>query len=81
MSKWLNNTKRVWKASKIEVPCKRLEYCPYGQLVEAFPLPARRTNYSCELFGHECPVFYHAERFEDIGRALKKKKKNAKIKS
>ena len=37
MSKWLNN-KYLWYKSTLEKPCNKLHYCPYGQLVEEFPL-------------------------------------------
>ena len=45
----------------ISKPCKKLGFCPYGPLVEDFPLKNKRTKKSCRLFGHECPVFYVAE--------------------
>lgn len=56
---WLNNKKIVVK--DIEKPCHKLNYCPYGQLIEEFPLTKKRTKFSCKTFGHNCPVFYHAE--------------------
>jgi len=53
----------------VEKPCKRLGYCPYGALVEEFPLIHNRQNkLACTLengaivqFGHNCPVHYLAE--------------------
>lgn len=42
-------------------PCWELKYCPYGPLVEDFPLPDLDTHRSCRIFGHECPVFFIAE--------------------
>jgi len=43
-------------------PCHDTGFCPYGQLVEEFPLhPEGYTEFSCRLFGHDCPVFYCAE--------------------
>jgi len=49
-----------WKSKKQrEKPCLKLGFCPYGQLVEAFPLV--RGEFSCRVFGHDCPVFYCAE--------------------
>ena len=42
-------------------PCWELKYCPYGPLVENFPLEADRNPKSCRIFGHDCPVFYVAE--------------------
>jgi hypothetical protein len=52
------------KPKAICKPCWELRYCPYGPLVERFPLvkiddldnPRR-----CRIFGHECPVFYVSE--------------------
>ena len=38
-----------------------LEYCPYGPLVEDFPLKETKDSRSCRIFGHDCPVFYVAE--------------------
>ena len=108
MSKWLNTKIRIWKVDKIERPCHKLKFCPYGQLVEEFPCHneaaeyAKKHNryvvfveknksrpegawtkckketknsvpdlnwavgkvkepYSCKVFGHDCPVYYHAE--------------------
>jgi hypothetical protein len=47
---------------KWEKPCHKLGFCPYGSLVEEFPLDTERpTMISCEVFGHNCPVFYCAE--------------------
>lgn len=50
---------------KIDKPCRKLGYCPYGALIEEFPLKKRRTKKSCKIFGHECAVFYIAEGFVD----------------
>ncbi|MFZ3166339.1 MAG: hypothetical protein WA130_01905 [Candidatus Methanoperedens sp.] len=48
---------------RIEIePCNDLGYCPYGYLVEFFPLE-ERDEYSCPIFGHDCPVYYLAEGF------------------
>lgn len=60
MSDWLNTTKVIHQ--EIEKPCEKLNYCPYGALVEGFPLPDERpTALSCPIMGHDCPVHYHAE--------------------
>jgi len=55
----------VEKKKKIEVdfPCRTLKYCPYGPLVEEFPLKTKRDKQSCGIFGHDCPVFTMAEGF------------------
>jgi hypothetical protein len=77
---WINNKVRIHGADKIEKPCRCCGYCPYGQLVEEYPLhPEHKgkdlnklaeigelfTGYSCKVFGHDCPVFYQAEPFVD----------------
>ena len=71
MGKWLN-TKTVLHPD-LEKPCIKLGYCPYGQLVEEFPIrpDGENTRLSCSLengaiiqFGHDCPVHYHAEMAE-----------------
>ena len=64
---WLNTEKVI--NPDIEKPCIKLQYCPYGQLVEEFPLHREDTKLSCNnenthgfmQFGHDCPVHYHAE--------------------
>ena len=81
MSKWLNNKKPlhtpgkhskfgmgegekdlIWK---VEKPCNKLGFCPYGQLVEEFPFTDKVKGLSCKVFGHDCPVFYMAEPFSE----------------
>jgi len=59
MSKWLNTTKMIWK--KAFKPCHALGFCAYGPLVEEFPLREKARAASCQVYGHDCPVFYHAE--------------------
>jgi hypothetical protein len=59
MSAWLNTKKII--APRAPKPCKKLKFCPYGQLVEAFPLK-QQGKYKCPVFGHDCPVHYHAEK-------------------
>ena len=72
---WLNNEKVI--NPDIEKPCIKLRYCPYGQLVEEFPLhhsedyshKEHGEKLSCNLdnsdglmqFGHDCPVHYLME--------------------
>jgi len=67
---WLN-TKEVIHPD-IEKPCIKLGYCPYGQLIEEFPLSHPHTKLSCcfengaiTQFGHDCPVHYHAEFYKE----------------
>jgi len=35
---WVNN--KYVRHPEIEKPCEKLDYCPYGQLVEVYPLNA-----------------------------------------
>jgi hypothetical protein len=58
----INWDRRVQAVCK---PCWELKYCPYGPLVEGFPLPEVDTHRSCKVFGHECPVFSIAEPFTE----------------
>jgi len=48
-----------------EKPCHDLGYCPYGVLVEDFPLSKPRTEKSCKVFGHDCPFLTCAEDFKE----------------
>ncbi len=52
---WERRVKAVCK------PCWEIKYCPYGPLVEYFPLKSTRDERSCRIFGHDCPVFFVAE--------------------
>lgn len=52
---WKRRVKAVCK------PCWEIKYCPYGPLVEDFPLKSNPDEKSCRIFGHDCPVFYVAE--------------------
>lgn len=52
---WKKRVKAVCK------PCWEIKYCPYGPLVEQFPLRKERDSRSCRIFGHDCPVFHVAE--------------------
>lgn len=44
--KWLNTETIV--APQTHHPCGKLGYCPYGQLVEEFPLHMTATKYAME---------------------------------
>lgn len=59
MSNWINNKKPIWK--HVIKPCHILNCCPYGQLVEEYPLPTKRGKRSCKVFGHDCPAYYQTE--------------------
>lgn len=74
MGMWLNNECIVESNVNKKKPCHKLGYCPYGQLVEEFLLRnPRHKKFSCRLFGHDCPVFYHAE---DVTEDKKKGRKD-----
>jgi hypothetical protein len=46
-------------------PCHFTRFCPYGNLVENYPLGD--SEMSCTVFGHDCPAYYQVELFtEDI---------------
>ena len=45
----------------LKMPCVGLGYCPYGPLVENFPMSDDVLT-GCRVFGHECPVFTMAEK-------------------
>lgn len=63
MSQWIQNKKPYYK--DIIKPCKSCGYCPYGSLVEEYPLHNPLNKMSCEIFGHDCPAFYQAELFAE----------------
>jgi len=65
---WVNCERVV--SQDVEHPCLKAGFCPYGGLVEVYPLPGmkmpggsvhQQTNRSCGLFGHDCPAHYMAE--------------------
>lgn len=64
---WVNNHTVLWR--KLIKPCWLLKFCPYGQVIEVFPITKKRSGKSCEVFGHDCPVFYMSEPFmEDLDK-------------
>ncbi len=52
------NTTKVTARNKPR-PCHELGFCPYGKLVEEYPVTNK--GLSCRVFGHDCPVYYLAE--------------------
>ena len=60
--KQIENKERAYVVCK---PCWELKYCPYGVLVEEFPIGERGNFKDCVIFNHECPVFYVAEPFTE----------------
>lgn len=66
MSNWLNTTRPIRGLPKdFKRPCHLCGYCPYGQLVEEFPIKEPRGKMSCAVFGHDCPAYYHAEQMTE----------------
>ena len=69
----VNNNVLIWKYAV--KPCKMMAFCPYGSLVERFPLQKNpRNEMSCSEFGHDCPVFYLAEIFIDCPLATEEER-------
>lgn len=66
-SDWFQKIGAEKRAKAVCKPCWELRYCPYGPLVEEFPLsaPEERDHKSCKIFGHDCPVFYVNEPFTE----------------
>jgi len=58
--RWGNKVNWERRVKAVCKPCWELKYCPYGPLVEQFPL-RHQSEMHCRIFGHDCPVFYVAE--------------------
>ena len=56
MIKKLNTEKKIW--DNAVKPCLLLMFCPYGNMAEEFP--KSNNQKTCEVIGHDCPVFYQA---------------------
>ncbi len=65
------------KPEKVIKPCHKTGFCAYGQVVEEFPLKSKNDDKSCEIFGHDCPVFRMAE---SISEGIQKELFNSVIK-
>lgn len=63
--KWAKKINWDDRVKAICKPCWEIKYCPYGSLVEDFPLSSENTEKSCRVFGHDCPVFHVAEPFTE----------------
>ena len=61
LQKWADEIGWKRRVKAVCKPCWELKYCPYGPLVEKFPLPDEHEESSCRIFGHDCPVFFVAE--------------------
>lgn len=61
-TRWINYKKPIWKSDQITKPCHACGYCPFGSIVELFPLhEPGHEDMSCGAFGHDCPAYYNAE--------------------
>ena len=71
-----NELYEKWETFKEEVmvkPCHILTHCPYGPLVEKYPLweegnddIEEEVKKRCTVFGHICPSFISAEPMADL---------------
>ena len=59
VSEWLNKSEIL--DSNAKKPCHRLGLCPYGKLIEEFPIREQINDFTCKVFHHDCPIFYHIE--------------------
>jgi HNH endonuclease len=64
-AQWLEKIDGERRVKALCKPCWELKYCPYGPLVEQFPIPPHGDERSCRIFGHICPVFHVAEPFTE----------------
>lgn len=72
---WLNTKHILNNNLRKKRPCYACGYCPYGQMIELFPITKKEGTYSCKVFGHNCPMYYHAENItEDLKFTIKVKK-------
>ena len=64
-AKWFDKIDAKQRVKAVCKPCWEINYCPYGPLVEEFPLAGLDDDRRCRIFGHECPVFHVAEPFTE----------------
>lgn len=65
IAEWIKSRKWDKKAKAVCKPCWEIKYCPYGSLVEDFPIAELTDEKRCLIFGHQCPVFSVAEPFTE----------------
>lgn len=65
ISEWVKSRKWDKKVKAVCKPCWEIKYCPYGPLVEDFPIAEHDDEKRCIIFGHQCPVFSVAEPFTE----------------
>jgi hypothetical protein len=65
-SEWFGKIDAGRRVKSVCKPCWEIKYCPYGPLVEQFPLPEdENAPQRCRIFGHICPVNFVAEPFTE----------------
>lgn len=62
---WFHKIDAPQRRESVCKPCWELKYCPYGVLIEDFPLAKLEDDRRCSIFGHVCPVFQVAEPFTE----------------
>lgn len=65
IAKWFDKIDAKRRVKAVCKPCWEIQYCPYGPLVEQFPLAEPSDERGCRIFGHVCPVFHVAEPFTE----------------
>lgn len=65
IAEWIKSRKWDKKVKAVCKPCWEIKYCPYGPLVEDFPVAELNEEKRCIIFGHQCPVFSVAEPFTE----------------
>lgn len=76
IQRWGNKVDWKRRVKAVCKPCWEIKYCPYGPLIEQFPIKEISDEKSCRIFGHDCPVFFVAEpltetkELRNIGRAI-----------
>ncbi|TKJ19803.1 MAG: hypothetical protein CEE43_14470 [Promethearchaeota archaeon Loki_b32] len=75
--RWFNES--IMVDENAEKPCYILKWCPYGGLVEAFRIRREISRYTCQVFGHDCPVFYISEKV--IEKSLNRPKFNEELRN
>lgn len=65
LAAWFDKIDIKRRVKAVCKPCWEIQYCPYGSLVEYFPLADADDGSRCRIFGHQCPVFHVAEPFTE----------------
>lgn len=60
---WKKRSRQTY-ISAICKPCWEINYCPYGEMIETFPVSTDK-DFGCRIFGHICPVYLVAEPFTE----------------